>query len=439
MLLLRLAAAAAALAVAAAQNPDCACRNDTETCCRDDDTWLCCTNTVSSCFEKEGTDPFPSRCCPRWMVGCDVGSVGCCDPSRPYQRRVILNTSTATPAPCPSSAAGNSVVTFYALVAQGHLPTQAQLTVYSMTGQGTVIGSRAVAGPAKDWYDGFRGQSTPLFPFDAKRVSFHFASGDTDTGVGLYTVNATDGSSTRVALNPPVQGYPLGMAYHSETDRFIYSLLVNGSYVFHSVNVSSGQQTPLGSTRMGESEADPSYYSGHISTIANDGRTILRLGYRNVSSQSVSGIGFATIGGANATVVWKELSADKTQFFYSIARLPDRDSFVSLAPSLATGSFAVVSWSLTAEPVILFKFQNAFPPAVSGVGPLGYVATTMVNGGFFAAMVVSYASNVVQEWSLITLELSTLTPSTCPISPVLLRYGTSLSGFGASDFSAVRP
>ena len=61
------------------KNGACGCTND-ETCCADDDGYSCCIDQESFCVAKDtsGAKDYPSRCCPQWTVGCEVGSVGCC-------------------------------------------------------------------------------------------------------------------------------------------------------------------------------------------------------------------------------------------------------------------------------------------------------------------------------------------------------------------------
>ena len=64
------------------------CTQD-ETCCEDSphctgDCSECCLNQVSQCVAPRPSFTT-STCCPRWSVGCSVGTVGCCDPARPWQ------------------------------------------------------------------------------------------------------------------------------------------------------------------------------------------------------------------------------------------------------------------------------------------------------------------------------------------------------------------
>ena len=63
--------------------------SDDETCCKDSPTCTgacteCCVDVSTFCVAPRG--PFTtSTCCSRWTVACTVGSVGCCDPARPWQ------------------------------------------------------------------------------------------------------------------------------------------------------------------------------------------------------------------------------------------------------------------------------------------------------------------------------------------------------------------
>ena len=42
------------------------------------------------------TCALSSTCCPRWTVGCTVGSVGCCDPAKPWQTTTAATSRTNT-------------------------------------------------------------------------------------------------------------------------------------------------------------------------------------------------------------------------------------------------------------------------------------------------------------------------------------------------------
>ena len=61
----------------------------TDTCCMDSPGCTgycseCCTGQSDFCvLPRPGF--LTSTCCPKWTVGCSVGSVGCCDPARPWQ------------------------------------------------------------------------------------------------------------------------------------------------------------------------------------------------------------------------------------------------------------------------------------------------------------------------------------------------------------------
>ena len=71
------------------------CCEDAQTCCSDDKGASCCMQQSTFCVQKTSSSGLPSRCCPRWTVGCSTGSVGCCDPAQPWQWNIAATASTA--------------------------------------------------------------------------------------------------------------------------------------------------------------------------------------------------------------------------------------------------------------------------------------------------------------------------------------------------------
>eukprot|EP00665_Eupelagonemidae_sp_cell47_P004144 gene4145-8110_t len=82
----RAAAAPAAAAAGSCGNSLC---GGGESCCEDapgcqGDCSECCVVQATYCVAPRPSFAA-STCCPRWTVACSVGSVGCCDPARPWQ------------------------------------------------------------------------------------------------------------------------------------------------------------------------------------------------------------------------------------------------------------------------------------------------------------------------------------------------------------------
>lgn len=47
--------------------------------------YACCMQQSTYCVSKTEGSEHPARCCPRWTIGCEAGTVGCCDPAQPWQ------------------------------------------------------------------------------------------------------------------------------------------------------------------------------------------------------------------------------------------------------------------------------------------------------------------------------------------------------------------
>jgi len=160
-------------------------------------------------------------CCARWSIGCEVGSVGCCDPARAWQ---FLGPEFATtidapghntrrphglsrrllsgpPAPhIPRAAPSAEASLGYALFSKALSSELVALKIDLATGHTT---HAPVTGPAAEYYSRFAGEATRLFPFDPATRRFLFADVD-ESRLGrpltLYTVNASSGVSAAVPI-----------------------------------------------------------------------------------------------------------------------------------------------------------------------------------------------------------------------------------------------
>eukprot|EP01060_Flectonema_neradi_P015240 TRINITY_DN21903_c0_g1_i1.p1 TRINITY_DN21903_c0_g1~~TRINITY_DN21903_c0_g1_i1.p1 ORF type:complete len:421 (+),score=69.19 TRINITY_DN21903_c0_g1_i1:328-1590(+) len=411
-------AAVMLLAVTHSMGQECGCTS-VETCCMDSAGYACCLNDETVCVQEGGG--YPARCCERWTVGCGVGSVGCCDPARAYQRMFESNEKvTSTKYTPPSTQASNS--TFYALFQGG---VESRFEVSTINSLGHVTHKKSVTGPAKTWIDSLYGESTRVFPFDSKNKMFHFLDGSERTHPTLFSISV-NGSSTSTELKS-VTGYPLGFAFHAESGVLIFSTLKYSEYTFYEVEPLSGTTSLIGTSKKGSSEQDEGFYAGYISGVALEKSSIFRVGYQTVSSQTGSGMGVTNM--KNGVSVWRNVSVPASDYFYySVDRMVGSDSYVSLAPTKAGDhSFDVVLWNTTTSTVIGHA-ANSHPPSFRE-GNLGYIATAQL-GSTFGGIIVYHESSEVHLWSLLTADLGSKQVTNTPLSPTVLSGTTSISGFG---------
>eukprot|EP01064_Diplonema_japonicum_P029982 TRINITY_DN4972_c0_g5_i1.p1 TRINITY_DN4972_c0_g5~~TRINITY_DN4972_c0_g5_i1.p1 ORF type:complete len:431 (+),score=87.33 TRINITY_DN4972_c0_g5_i1:42-1334(+) len=427
---MNIAVAVLGVATLAAAQGNCGCTQG-ETCCEDSSGYACCIDAENFCVPDTPKSSFPARCCPKWTVGCSVGSVGCCDPARPWQR-LMQNSRVRNPMgvkganPTNSRNVFNTTGTMYAIFAAG---LSIHLDALTIEASGATT-KRAVTGPVATWYTSLFGEATRVFTFDGKRAQFHFVDGKPNGGVTLYSIDAATGSSTAKTLK--VTGYPEGFAYHLESDKFVFSVEKEGAYAFYSVNVDTGATTAVGTIVRGGGESDPAFYAGYISGIALDGTTVQRLGFQMVSTGSGSGLGsFNLTGGVASTASWKSLANPVgSLFYYTFTRVQGTDDFISLAPS-ATGehSFQIIRWALNGTSRVLATLPNAHAPASGRIGTLGYIAAGQA-GSTFGAVVIE-ASTVSHKWAVATLDLATNQYQVHPFQPeFLVSGGAACSGFG---------
>ena len=112
------------------------CCSDGESCCSDDTGSTCCVVQNTYCVTKDAAAPsYPSRCCPRWTVGCTAGSVGCCDPAQPWQRSIGVSEGLGAPSTAAkrrSPGQWRADGTAFALVVSGAEPASKSLLSLSI-------------------------------------------------------------------------------------------------------------------------------------------------------------------------------------------------------------------------------------------------------------------------------------------------------------------
>jgi len=383
------------------------CTSD-ETICADDKGWSCCVDQESFCVPKGGG--FAARCCPQWTVGCGSGSVGCCDPARPWQRD-LNNVGIRSPVVGSSAAAVEA--TAYALFTSPSVANLDCLTIDVATGN--ITSKVPVSGPAKDYFAKLYGEITRVYPYSPSRNKFFFLdivqTGATPSSpITLYSIDPATGASTSAVVSG-VAGFVVSFDYHPESDRVVVAVGAREdvSFSFLTVDVDTAVASLLGTVDRGASEAaSPAFYAPYITVMAQNGTSAYRLGYQQVSEAVGPGLGATPLAGGVAT--WEAVpSAPGLGFLYSMVRKPGTDAFVSLAPSSATNhTLSVVSWARgDASAAVLLDMANAHPPQMIGTGVLGYVADA-TSKSLYAALVVQPAKGSLfgegDQWVLAFVE-----------------------------------
>ncbi len=304
--LMRLFSATLLLAAAAADEcGDIYCSSD-ETCCKDYPGAIseteCCVTMVTDCIAPRG--PFTtSTCCPRWTVACTAGSVGCCDPARPWQietatvkekrrrshlRKAELADEAAHAATGAAPAATGAAVTtttnatgFALFPATGMLASGMQLLRFDAA-TGVVLAKLSVSGPFAQYYNGFYGESTRVLPFDPESSQFLLAEAwDPDAGVYtpnaplvVFAINASSGVSSVVRVQGcekalAVGGYPVGMAWDTELRALVVGLQSPTTAAFCAITPSTGTGVDMGTIGRGTSEAtSDAFYAAYLSYVS---------------------------------------------------------------------------------------------------------------------------------------------------------------------------
>lgn len=306
------------LAAAAAQqcgrDPDAPfCAKD-ELCCQDSPTCKgacteCCIAQTDICVLPRG-DFMTSTCCPKWTVGCTIGSVGCCDPAMPWQdgldgldSRSVRTWRKAVPKvggveaeaaeePAGPTAEEPRAGQAYAIFTDSF---DDKLTAYSFGTDGTVSSKAVLSGPFADYYTKYYGEATRILPWAQPMARFVFADADVlDAALPLtlYTINPADGSSASLPIKG-CAGYPVGMAFDADTEKLMLGLQSKAHATYCAVDAKTGAATQLGSLDRGSSEANSTNFYGAYLSHAS-GSSVFRVGHRLVSSGAEPGI--STVG-----------------------------------------------------------------------------------------------------------------------------------------------
>lgn len=381
------------------------CCTDFETCCADDQGYTCCSQQLSYCVPKKD-QTFPARCCPRWTVGCETGSVGCCDPAQPWQWE--LNARAHHAADLFSSTSTRSVVAVdavaYALVVRGSAKEGAALSAWTIdTKTGKVTEKHTVSSSFDD--DPF-GESTREFLWDGKRQVFYYLDANftanggprpaTGRPVYLYEIDPTNGNATKRAVSG-ARDFPTGYAMRDSDGAIVMACedwtndgVEWSGFAFFSLNPETATATKLVTVPRGSDESSSaSYYAGYHRLLTADGNSAVRVGYKSVSMQSEQGVSVAALNDAQSTQWIDELSPGH-DYYMTATRVRGSDAILSLAPTTSSAhGLDVVRWSVsnTSAFDVLATLGNAHPPRTISGGVLGYLAAD-ARDDVYAALVV---------------------------------------------------
>ena len=468
---------------------DIMCSSD-ETCCKDSPT---CTGACTECCVDVSTfcvKPRPgfitSTCCSRWTVACSAGSVGCCDPARPWQELGVPANMTSTMMRKPTSLGWRSAIedfvivddadftsetpaagmaggaVAYALFTKSEASGLNALTIDIATGK--VTSKKTVAGAAATYLKSYYGESTRLFPWDGAKQRWVFADLDRtqkSLPLVLYTIDGATGSSTSVAVSGDGCGgggvYPVGMAWDATSGGLVLGTQDATTAAFCLVDADTGAATALGSVPRGSSEADAGFYAAYISRA--DAKVVTRVGRKSVTTGGDDeGVATATpaasagaVGGGK--VAWADLTLDGHGLPVSVHAHP-AGGLVGLAPragGVGGGKLDIVGFAADgSSSSLLAPLQNAHMPKALGI-TLGYVgADVHAPSGTFGALAVQLSGGgsgpgLADKWALSTLPLGTsdaaaaANATTVVLSPQPSLLGaetTTLSGFGLGTATA---
>lgn len=431
-------------------NPPCV---GAETCCEDATGWECCITQTTFCVAPRGNFQT-STCCPRWTVGCQVGSVGCCDPARPWQyfqsTNEVGNTNHSflrNPMKRYHSKAAQHLDLDYEINAAGKVAYALFVSdgifkdsLLSMTvelASGRVIAKKSVTGPVQDYNAKLFGSSTRLFSWDPAKVRFVFADADYAAKgpafpLTIYSIDAATGVSTSKAVSG-CAGEPLGMAFDKSTQRLIVATQDKDSAFFCSVNPDTGVAEKLSKVARGSGETSDTYYAAYMSYVSSG--IAYRVGHRQVSFGTDPGMNAVTLATGVATK-WNAIALARNHSLPVSMQVHPDGGFVSLAPRGGTFALDVIVWDATNNTVqVLKQLTNANVPSSPKTGALGYVGDA-IDGSTFAAMTVQKGAKVPlvsDKWKISTVDLHSgaVFESALKPQPAITGAETvTLSGFG---------
>lgn len=418
------------------------CCTDFETCC--DGT--CCIQQMTKCI-KGGEGTYPSRCCPQWTVGCNTGSVGCCDPAQPWQwdiARTKVNPADVPPLssklthPSRVPGAGQTV---YALYITGIAGLES-MTINASSGD--ILTKHKVTGVD----DNPVGESTRDFLFHAGRKVFYYLDANFTADAGerplagrpiyLYTVDPTTGQGSKRVVSGATD-FPTG--YSMQGDNILMATeawSADGSkqtgFSFYSLDPLKAIATHLSSVDRGNDESDGAFYAGFHRANSPDATETFRFGYKLVTSQQQQGLCRTDVSQTAGHATWVDDVSPHHDNYMSLDVYPNGTgfSFVSLAPTTddRQRGLDLVKWSGDGSDMsVVAVLGNAHPPRVMKLGDLGYLATH-VNGDQFVALVVSDSTPITDRWAVVLVDLKTGDFLLNNLNPLALAGTWGASGVG---------
>ena len=438
------------------------CCTADETCCADDKGGVCCEAQPTYCVPKNTSlSSFPARCCPRFTVGCVAGTVGCCDPSTPWQRGRPLSPGVKSGSVFSAyrggrkqhekpkgthlsvlrernhdtnmlaSSAGTSNGTAYALVTNGVAPGLIAWTIDLASGNITrkipVNGYNTAGENTRDFlYDRF---VNLFYQFDVDFVHKRPAAG---RDITMTTIDPTTGSTSTIKLTGGAKDYVTGFCIDTVTKNMMIATDNGVEWSFYDVDTKTGECTLKGTLTKGGDESSASFYAGYHRIC--DGKSAMRLGFESVVNQMKPGLGSVHFG-SGVTAEWNDAVPvpDETPFYYSAQ--PYKGSFVSLAPNATTTLFNVYQWSLPGKKAKLVAELPGGPPRVMGSGQLGFVLDALSDDTYIALVdkdspVPIPYPGTWDTWAMAVVDLTTGAQKFLPLSPAVLEGTTSVSGLG---------
>ena len=421
------------------------CCSSTETCCSDDRGGECCIVQTTYCVQKDDAEnPYPARCCPRFTVGCNVGTVGCCDPAISWQRGAPVAAAKAKKVAASSTqmqmqvqkdsknVAGTNAAAVHILFDPGN----GKLKSVSINAtSGAVLNTVDVPG-YNTW-----GEDTRDFAFSPRHRRFYMFDVDYNGDAKQITMSAInpDDGSTKTTKLPisDIEGEVYGYFFDHEMSKFVVSTLSNdgSSWEFFTVDPSSGKVAKLqGSVPRGKKDSDPNFYAGYF-RLASSGTETYRLGYKDVTNQASPGLGRTSI--ASGTTVWEQVPMPMGHgFYFSATRHSPTSNFISLSTNASSGFLDVVMWNTSTAEVIA-SLGNAAPPRTMGKGELGFEFGALSADGSVYAALVDHTSPIpipfpgaLDTWSIVVGHVASRNFVTLPITPAALESTEALSGIG---------
>eukprot|EP00295_Goniomonas_pacifica_P019651 CAMPEP_0175866022 /NCGR_PEP_ID=MMETSP0107_2-20121207/33983_1 /TAXON_ID=195067 ORGANISM="Goniomonas pacifica, Strain CCMP1869" /NCGR_SAMPLE_ID=MMETSP0107_2 /ASSEMBLY_ACC=CAM_ASM_000203 /LENGTH=420 /DNA_ID=CAMNT_0017183513 /DNA_START=40 /DNA_END=1302 /DNA_ORIENTATION=- len=379
-----------------------------------------------------------STCCPKWTVGCSAGTVGCCDPARPWQlalskgQRAAVFPETLLRSPSQRNRWSNADPTPFAPEHDATVPQQvesATVSAYALfphpiksavkaigldISSGAVAHSVDVTGPFADYYNLYDNGDTRIIPWARHLAKFVFADVDQANTEQIisYTIDPATGSSTSTKVSG-CKGYPVGMAWDTELGKLVIGTQTKDEASLCAINVTSGEGTALGSVARGSDESSAAFYAAYISLSSNG--VVHRVGNKDVTQGT--NLGVATTDASKTT--WTALSLS-AEYEAAVTVNMVEGEFISLAARSThdeTHDLDLIRWDPSAKTgtKVLANLTDAHTPVEPyTAAQLGYVADS-VSGNTYAAITIAehkVASNAPRvpglhdKWTVTTYDLS---------------------------------